>query len=679
MAFQINFSNPKKIDQPNLNISPSPLGINEPTPRRYQDNTSTSYPSETAAPLNRIRNSMNDILPNEHSTPNCHTSTMGGWTNQSHLPQAQQVQMPPIYSGPKPSSNGFNKLIQPQQTLQNIQSYDQLTRRVWVRKVSHTATTINVGPNDIVDDLKYMIANKFPTTLAVNYDPSDLVVKLQVPPEFSSPAKLLRNQSNSTFDESSYTFQNDNTTGLVSIGGNQMPKPKTLASDDNTLPLSIGRSHMSNVGGELSRSATPSSPEPLNTLRPGLLNRDQPEGPWRQNNARIVILEPDMIVWSVLDKYFPNGMQMSDALIIDTNESPQVDSAKFENKHKNSLSYQQHNCKTNDQTDPTTMSFPKPMRPASNNKIAILGEQKVPKPRFKSINPQENPVPQSAAVILFSKDVHDDKADNIPTLPSPSAKKSFNEIHPDQLDKLPMRHSSSSDSHKRLPLHVDTTNKSDILKAPPSDSTLIAVPTPRSDMTVTPQKPTIGTTNNKIDKKTESKKLGLSRILVNINVLVVEDNLVNQKIMARHLKSCGVQFRIASTGQEALEIWKEGGFHLCFMDIQLPVMSGIEVTKEIRRLERLNNIGSISSYEDKSHINNSAEDTLDLNLFRSPIIIVALTASSGATDQQNALAAGCNDYLTKPVQLKWLKNKLTEWGYMQALINFDYFKLENRS
>lgn len=112
------------------------------------------------------------------------------------------------------------------------------------------------------------------------------------------------------------------------------------------------------------------------------------------------------------------------------------------------------------------------------------------------------------------------------------------------------------------------------------------------------------------------------------------------------------------------------------MDIQLPVMSGLEATREIRRLERVNSIGVFSSSADSAPDEvlgePSEEDKLgNTDMFKSPVIIVALTASSLQSDRHEALAAGCNDFLTKPVNFVWFEKKIMEWGCMQALIDFD--------
>jgi osomolarity two-component system response regulator SSK1 len=140
-----------------------------------------------------------------------------------------------------------------------------------------------------------------------------------------------------------------------------------------------------------------------------------------------------------------------------------------------------------------------------------------------------------------------------------------------------------------------------------------------------------------------------------INVLIVEDNIINLKLLEAFMKRLKVRWQTAMNGKEAVTKWRAGGFHLVLMDIQLPIMSGLEATKEIRRLERLNSIGVFSSSASSSAPSEreggeepEGEDKLPSSvLFKSPVIIVALTASSLQSDRHEALAAGCNDFLTK--------------------------------
>ncbi|KAL9080058.1 MAG: hypothetical protein Q9159_007667 [Coniocarpon cinnabarinum] len=188
-----------------------------------------------------------------------------------------------------------------------------------------------------------------------------------------------------------------------------------------------------------------------------------------------------------------------------------------------------------------------------------------------------------------------------------------------------------------------------------------------------------------------------------INVLIVEDNIINLKVLEMMVGKLKVRYATAMNGRDALARWREGGFHLVLMDIQLPIMSGLEATKEIRRLERINGIG-VFAREDGEQVTVNGDtkqvnghkpgavngDTVPLtrrgsketneadklariagNTFKSPVIIVALTASSLQSDRREALAAGCNDFLTKPVNFTWFSQKVKEWGCMQALIDFD--------
>jgi len=170
----------------------------------------------------------------------------------------------------------------------------------------------------------------------------------------------------------------------------------------------------------------------------------------------------------------------------------------------------------------------------------------------------------------------------------------------------------------------------------------------------------------------------LGGIVPPINVLIVEDNIINLKVLEMFAKRLKVRWSTAEDGREAVNKWRKGGFHLVLMDIQLPIMNGLEATKEIRRLERVNGIGVFARSEGEERVgmpkmngevdgvsdsatqngaiqgttngdsvNGPQEDDKLDGVFKSPVIIVALTASSLQSDRHMALAAGCNDFLTK--------------------------------
>ena len=126
------------------------------------------------------------------------------------------------------------------------------------------------------------------------------------------------------------------------------------------------------------------------------------------------------------------------------------------------------------------------------------------------------------------------------------------------------------------------------------------------------------------------------------------------------MKRLKVRWHTAMNGRDAVTKWRAGGFHLVLMDIQLPVMNGLDATKEIRRLERVNGIGVLADKvgdlpcAGRTDDGAQAEGTDRLEnqeSFKSPVIIVALTASSLQSDRHEALAAGCNDFLTKVLTL----------------------------
>jgi len=127
-------------------------------------------------------------------------------------------------------------------------------------------------------------------------------------------------------------------------------------------------------------------------------------------------------------------------------------------------------------------------------------------------------------------------------------------------------------------------------------------------------------------------------------ILVAEDNLINQKLTVRILEKLGYQSDVVENGQEALAALTQNSYALVLMDCQMPLLDGLEATRLIRENER----------RQWSMVNGQSTAS-------SHIPIVALTANAMSGDRERCLAAGMNDYLTKPVRKEDLKGILDRW------------------
>ena len=118
---------------------------------------------------------------------------------------------------------------------------------------------------------------------------------------------------------------------------------------------------------------------------------------------------------------------------------------------------------------------------------------------------------------------------------------------------------------------------------------------------------------------------------MNEKVLLVEDNVVNMKLLQATLEPHGYTLVTATDGKEALETAIKERPDLIIMDIQLPTMSGVEVVKRLRQVPEF-----------------------------SRIPIIALTAYAMKGDEERLIEAGCDVYLPKPVNTRELPKVITE-------------------
>lgn len=121
---------------------------------------------------------------------------------------------------------------------------------------------------------------------------------------------------------------------------------------------------------------------------------------------------------------------------------------------------------------------------------------------------------------------------------------------------------------------------------------------------------------------------------VGLRVLLAEDNTVNQRVACRMLEKLGCRVDVAANGLEAVEMHLRFGYDLIFMDWMMPEMDGVEATRRIRTAPSARRVP-----------------------------IIAMTANAMQGDRETCLAAGMDDYISKPIRPDRVKEALERWGH----------------
>jgi signal transduction histidine kinase/ligand-binding sensor domain-containing protein/ActR/RegA family two-component response regulator len=117
-----------------------------------------------------------------------------------------------------------------------------------------------------------------------------------------------------------------------------------------------------------------------------------------------------------------------------------------------------------------------------------------------------------------------------------------------------------------------------------------------------------------------------------LQILIAEDNKVNQTVIMMVMKKLGYEVAIVADGLQAVEATKANPYDVILMDVQMPVMDGLEATENIRKL-------------------NSEQP-----------VIIALTANAMQQDKEQCINAGMDDYISKPIQIERLMEILKKWS-----------------
>ncbi|RIA93223.1 hypothetical protein C1645_819645 [Glomus cerebriforme] len=185
-----------------------------------------------------------------------------------------------------------------------------------------------------------------------------------------------------------------------------------------------------------------------------------------------------------------------------------------------------------------------------------------------------------------------------------------------------------------------------------------------NDKTISDQEQLKERSNIQLETKVVKKKYEktMQKDPKDVSFLIVEDNKINEMILTTMLKQSGYyNFDIANNGLEAIEKFIKKSYDIIFMDLQMPICDGIVATKEIRKIER----GEESCLSQSSSSRPESPSPNNAHMIgrkrRKKAIIVAMTGLASNEDSQVAEAAGCNEFLTKPVSIKTLNGRMENW------------------